>query len=100
MKTVGVNRAPVRIRHLGWAEDSGRDIFEKENLNKMVKKKDFNEHLGIGSDPPIWSDRKWVLHTQPRSPQPALRTTKKREARVDECLKHSCHTPIRSTFLV
>ena len=31
--------APVRIRHSGRVRDSGRDIFEKENLNKMVNKK-------------------------------------------------------------
>ena len=31
-ENVGVNRAPVRIRHLSRAEDSGHDTFEKENL--------------------------------------------------------------------
>ena len=31
---VGVNWAPIRIRHLGRVGDSGHDIFEKENLNK------------------------------------------------------------------
>ena len=31
-ENVGVNRAPVRIRHSGGAGDSSRDIFEKENL--------------------------------------------------------------------
>ena len=31
-ENVGVNRAPVRIRHSGRAEDSDRDTFEKENL--------------------------------------------------------------------
>ena len=31
-ENVGVNRAPVRIRHSGRAKDSGRAIFEKENL--------------------------------------------------------------------
>ena len=30
MKTVEVNWASVRIRHSGWAEDSGRDTFEKK----------------------------------------------------------------------
>ena len=30
MKTVGVNQAPVRIRHSGRARDSGRDTFEKK----------------------------------------------------------------------
>ena len=33
-KNVRVNRAPVRIRHSGRAGDSGRDIFEKENVIK------------------------------------------------------------------
>ena len=47
MKTVGVNRAPVQIRHLGWAGDSGRDIFEKENLNKTVNKKNQTSVLGF-----------------------------------------------------
>ena len=36
---VGVNRAPVQIRHSGQVRDSGRDNFEKENLNKTVNKK-------------------------------------------------------------
>ena len=31
-ENIEVNRAPVRIRHSGWARDSSRDIFEKENL--------------------------------------------------------------------
>ena len=31
-ENVGVNRAPVQIRHLGRAEDSGRDTFENKNL--------------------------------------------------------------------
>ena len=30
MKMVGVNRAPVRIRHLGEAGDLGLDTFEKK----------------------------------------------------------------------
>ena len=37
-KNVGVNRAPVRICHSGRARDSGRDIFEKENLITRKKK--------------------------------------------------------------
>ena len=36
---VGVNRAMARIRHSSRAGDLGRDIFEKENLNKKVNKK-------------------------------------------------------------
>ena len=31
-ENVGVNRAPVPIRHSGQAGDSGRNTFEKENL--------------------------------------------------------------------
>ena len=31
-ENVGVNRAPVRIRHSGRAGDSGRDTFENKNL--------------------------------------------------------------------
>ena len=38
-ENIGVNRAPVRIRHSGLAGDSGCDIFEKENLNKTINKK-------------------------------------------------------------
>ena len=38
-ENVGVNRAPVRIRHSGRTGDSSRHIFEKENLNKKVNKK-------------------------------------------------------------
>ena len=33
-ENVGVNRAPVRIRYSGRAENSGRDTFENENLIK------------------------------------------------------------------
>ena len=38
-ENVEVNRAPVRIRHLSRAGDSGRDTFEKENLITRKKKK-------------------------------------------------------------
>ena len=31
-ENVGVNQAPVRIRHSGQAKDSGRDTFEKKKL--------------------------------------------------------------------
>ena len=31
-ENVGVNRDPIWIRHSGRAGDSGRNIFEKENL--------------------------------------------------------------------
>ena len=34
MKTVGVNRGSVQIDPSGRAGDSGRDIFEKQNLIK------------------------------------------------------------------
>ena len=32
-ENVGVNRAPVRIRHSGRAGDLGRDIFENRKFN-------------------------------------------------------------------
>ena len=56
MKTVGVNRAPVRIHPSGRARDSGRDTFTKKKMKS--KQKELNEHLETGSDPPIGSDRK------------------------------------------
>ena len=59
MKTVGVNRASVRIHLSGLAGDSGRDTFTKKKMKS--KQKELNEHLGTGSDPPIRSDRKGVL---------------------------------------
>ena len=34
IENVGVNRAPIRIRHSGRAGDLGRDTFENENLIK------------------------------------------------------------------
>ena len=37
-ENVGVNWALVWIRHSGRAEDSGRDTFENENLNKTITK--------------------------------------------------------------
>ena len=53
MKTVGVNRAPVRI------------LLQKKKNNKIKqmksKQKELNEHLRTGSDPQIGSDRKGVL---------------------------------------
>ena len=40
MKTVGVNRAPARIRPSGWVRDSGRDTFtKKKNKTKQMKNK-------------------------------------------------------------
>ena len=38
-KNVGVNRAPVRIRHLDLAGDSGHDIFFKIKFNNTKNKK-------------------------------------------------------------
>ena len=38
-ENVGVNRAPVRIRHSGRVGDSGRGIFEKENLITQKNKR-------------------------------------------------------------
>ena len=55
MKMVGVNRAPVRIRHSGRVGNSGRDTFEKKNGCYTLV---VSEHPGFGSDPPIGSDQK------------------------------------------
>ena len=45
------------------AGDSGRDTLQKENNKQMKnKQKELNEHPGTGSNPPIGSDRKGVLH--------------------------------------
>ena len=38
-ENIGVNQAPVRIRHSGRAVDSGRDTFEKKNFNNTKNKK-------------------------------------------------------------
>ena len=56
MENVGVNRAPVRIRQSGRVGDSGSDIFEKENLNKTVNKKNLTSVPGFSSDSPFGSD--------------------------------------------
>ena len=58
-ENVGVHRAPVRSRHSGRARNSGRKIFEKENL--MTRKiKELNQASpGFGSDSPFASDRAW-----------------------------------------
>ena len=55
-ENVGVNRAPVRIRHSGRAEDSDRDIFGKENLITRKIKVINRASLGFGSDSPFGSD--------------------------------------------
>ena len=47
MKNVGVNRAPVQIRHSGRAGDSGWDIFEKENLITQKIKRNKRASLGF-----------------------------------------------------
>ena len=59
MKTVEVNWAPIRITHSGQAGDLGLDPLEKK---KRVLHLVVSEHPGSGSDPPIGSDRKGVLH--------------------------------------
>ena len=56
-ENVGVNRAPVRICHSGRARDSGRDIFEKENLITRKIKEINRESPSFGSDSPFGSDR-------------------------------------------
>ena len=63
MKTVGVNWAPIRIRHSSRVEDSGRNTFEKK---KWVLHLVVSEHPEFGSDMPIGSDREGVLHALPR----------------------------------
>ena len=65
MKTVGVNRAPIRIRPSGRARDSGRNTFTKKKKKKQMKnkQKELNEHPETGSDPLIKLDRKGVLHS-------------------------------------
>ena len=60
MKTVKVNRAPVRICHSGRVKDSGHNTFEKKK-KKRVLHLEVSEHPESGSDPPIGSDRKGVL---------------------------------------
>ena len=57
-ENVGVNRAPVRIRHSGRAWDSGRDIFEKKNVITQKNKRNKTEcPRGFGLDSPFGSDR-------------------------------------------
>ena len=56
-KNVGVNRAPVRIRHSGQAGDLGRDTFEKENLKKCKIKELNGRPRVFGSDSPTGSGR-------------------------------------------
>ena len=56
-ENVGVNRAPVRIRHSGRVGDSGRDIFEKENLITRKIKEINRASPGFGLDSPIGADR-------------------------------------------
>ena len=56
-KNAGVNRAPVWIRHLGRAGDSGRDTFGKENLIKCKIKELNGRPWGFYSDSPIGSGR-------------------------------------------
>ena len=65
MKTVGVNRAPIRIRPSSRAGDSGCDTFTKKKKQMKNKQKELNKHPESGSDPPIGSDRKGVLHSPP-----------------------------------
>ena len=46
-ENVGVNRAPIRILHWGRAGDSGRGIFEKENLITRKNKEIKSSVLGV-----------------------------------------------------
>ena len=63
MKTVGVNRAPVRIRQSGRVGDSGRNTLKIKQTNKQMKskQKELNEHPGTGSDPLFRLNRKGML---------------------------------------
>ena len=55
-ENIGVNRAPARIRYSGRAGDSGRNIFEKENLITQKNKRNKTKRpRGFGSDLPIRS---------------------------------------------
>ena len=66
-ENVGVNWAPIRIRHSGRAGDSGRDIFEKENLITWKIKEINRASPGFGSDSPFGSDRaRGSLQGEPR----------------------------------
>ena len=57
-ENIGVNRAPVQIRHSGRAGDSGHDIFEKYNLITRRNKINKTERpRGFGSDSPIRSSQ-------------------------------------------
>ena len=50
---VGVNRAPVRIHNSGRARDLGHDIFEKEDLIKIIKRASriqFELTIRVGSE--------------------------------------------------
>ena len=56
-ENVGVNWAPVRIRHSGRARDSGCDIFEKENLITRKIKEINRASPGFGLNSLFGSDR-------------------------------------------
>ena len=58
-ENVGVNRAPVRIRHSGRAEDSGCDTFENKILITRKIKEINRASRGFGSDSSFWSNRAW-----------------------------------------
>ena len=58
-ENVGVNRAPVWIRHSGRAGDSGRDTFENKNLITRKIKEINRASPGFGSDSSFGSDRAW-----------------------------------------
>ena len=56
-KNVAVNWAPVRICHSDRTGDSGRDIFENENLITRKIKEINRASPSFGSDSPFGSDR-------------------------------------------
>ena len=60
-ENVGVNRAPVRIRHSGQAGDSGRDTFGNKNLITRKIKEINRASPSFGSNSSFESDRAWGL---------------------------------------
>ena len=73
MKTVEVNRAPVRIRPSGRTGDSGRDTFtKKKNKQMKSKQKELNEHPGkrFGSANRVGPERGVTLKWYQSIPDP------------------------------
>ena len=58
-ENVGVNQAPVRIRHSGRVGDSGRDTFENKSLITRKIKEINQASPGFSLDSSFGSDRAW-----------------------------------------